>query len=42
MPVYRLYQPKQQPRLGLYVHDKGHNMTPESQKRMEQWVKTYV
>jgi dienelactone hydrolase len=40
LPVYRLYPGR--PRLGLYNHRQGHSVPPESERRIYQWLKTYL
>ena len=40
LPVYRLYTDV--PRLGLYNHHQGHSVPPASERRIYQWLTTYL
>jgi len=40
LPVYRLYDPP--PRIGLFNHGKGHSVPPEAERRIYQWLSTYL
>ena len=40
LPVYRLYTDR--PRLGLYNHRQGHSVPPEAERRIYQWLTTYL
>lgn len=40
LPVYRLYA--NSPRLGLYNHKQGHEVPPESERRIEEWLLAYL
>ena len=42
LPVYRLLEPDRKPRLGLFNHGKGHAVPPEAERRIEQWLTTYL
>jgi pimeloyl-ACP methyl ester carboxylesterase len=40
LPVYCLYgEPR---RVGLFNHKKGHSVPPEAEKRLYEWLSTYV
>jgi len=40
LPVYRLYAGT--PRVGLLNHAKGHSIPPEAEKRLYEWLMTYL
>lgn len=40
LPVYRLYGGR--PRLGLFNHGKGHCVPPEAERRIDEWLTTYL
>ena len=40
LPVYRLYGSP--PRLGLLNHRKGHSVPPEAERRLYEWLETYL
>ncbi len=40
LPVYELFG--QPPRLGQFVHGKGHAVPPEAEQRIEEWLLTYL
>jgi dienelactone hydrolase len=42
LPVYRLYAPDRRPRLGLFNHGKGHAVPPEAERRIYEWLLTYL
>ncbi len=42
LPVYSLLEPDRRPRLGLFNHGKGHAVPPEAERRIEQWLTTYL
>lgn len=42
LKVYRLHKPDQRPRLGLLNHHKGHSVPPIAQRRISQWLSTYL
>ena len=40
LPVYKLFGGK--PRLGLFNHEKGHAVPPAAEKRIYEWMETYL
>lgn len=40
LPIYELYG--KPPRLGQFVHGKGHAVPPEAEARIEEWLLTYL
>ncbi len=40
LPVHRLYGAP--PRLGLFNHRKGHSVPPEAERRLYEWLETYL
>ena len=42
LPVYRLLAPRSRPRLGLLNHRKGHTVPPDAQKKIDEWLLTYL
>lgn len=42
LPVYRLHEPDRRPRLGLFDHGEGHSVPPIAERRIQQWLLTYL